>query len=193
MGSLRLPKINTKMSTRTKSVEMSKIVSNSEIHLHHCLCEPSDFKIGRSNHQRCSVKKVFLKILQNWQKRNCVRAPHGFSTVSFTEYLRTLFLQNTSGWLLLMKRVDVQKFNTVSLICLNSKLYHAPSEWWLLFWCNEELFLIKKTWLNCKKQTFFLTLFQRQSRRGVQSRVHNFSKPTGKYLCKSLCVGASFG
>ena len=35
MESLCLPKINTKMSNRTKSVEMSKIVSNWEIHLHH--------------------------------------------------------------------------------------------------------------------------------------------------------------
>ena len=56
------------MPTRTKNAEMSKIVSNSEIHLHHCLCESSGFKIGKSNHQRCSVKKVYLKILQNWQK-----------------------------------------------------------------------------------------------------------------------------
>ena len=40
---------------------MSKIVSNSEIHLHHCLCEPRGFKIGESN--QCSVRKVFLKIL----------------------------------------------------------------------------------------------------------------------------------
>ena len=32
MESLCLPKINTKTPTRTNSVEMSKIVSNSEIH-----------------------------------------------------------------------------------------------------------------------------------------------------------------
>ena len=61
MESLCLPKINTKMPTRTKSVEMRKIVSNSEIHLHHCLCESRGFKTGRSNHRRCSVKNVFLK------------------------------------------------------------------------------------------------------------------------------------
>ena len=64
-GKLVLAENKHKMPTRTKSVEMSKIVSNSEIHLHHYLCESSVFKIGRSNHQRCSVKKVFLKILQN--------------------------------------------------------------------------------------------------------------------------------
>ena len=60
-----LPKINAKMTTRTKNAEMSKIVSNSEIHLHHCLCESRGFKIGKSKHRRCSVKKVFLKILEN--------------------------------------------------------------------------------------------------------------------------------
>ena len=62
---LCLPKINAKMPTTTKNAKTSKIVSNSEIHLHHCLCESSGFKIGKSNHQRCSVKKVYLKILQN--------------------------------------------------------------------------------------------------------------------------------
>ena len=101
-----------KMLTRTKNAEMSKRVSNSEIHLHHCLCESRGFKIGKSNHRRCSVKKVFLKILQNWQKRTCVRVRHWFSTDSFTKFLRTLFLQNTSGRLLLMKNLIVKNFNS---------------------------------------------------------------------------------
>ena len=57
--------LNAKMPARTKNAEMSKIVSNSEIHLDHCLCESRGFKIGKSNHRKCSVKKVFLKILQN--------------------------------------------------------------------------------------------------------------------------------
>ena len=138
------------MPNRTKNVEMSKIVSISEIHLHHCLCESRGFTIWRSNHQRCSVKKVFLKILQNWQKRTCAPVRHWFSTVSFTKFLRTIFLQNTSGRRGLMKRLMVKNFNSVSLIFLNSGLYHAPPEWWL-FWRNEEHFLIKKTWLNFNK------------------------------------------
>ena len=62
---LVLAKKNTKMPTRTKSVEKSKIVSKSEIHLRLCLCESRGFKIGRNNHQGCSIKKVLLKILQN--------------------------------------------------------------------------------------------------------------------------------
>ena len=46
----------------------------------------------------------------------------------------------------------VKHFNSVSLIFLNSQLYRAPPEWWLLFWCNEEQLLVKKTCLNVKKQ-----------------------------------------
>ena len=63
--SLCLPKIKKNMPTRTNSVEMNKIVTNSEIHLHYCLCESRGFKTGRSSHQGCSIKKVFLKLLQN--------------------------------------------------------------------------------------------------------------------------------
>ena len=43
----------------------------------------------RSSHQRCSKKKVFLKMQQNSQENICAR------------FLRTPFLQNTSGRLLL--------------------------------------------------------------------------------------------
>ena len=107
---LCLPKINAKMPTRTKYPEMNKIVSNSEIHLHHCLCESRGFKIGKNNHRRCSVKKVLLKVFQHWQKRTCVRVRHRVSTVSFTKFLRALFLQSTSGRLLLMKKLGDQKF-----------------------------------------------------------------------------------
>ena len=102
------------MPTRTKNAEISNIVSNSEIHLHHCLCESGGFKIGKSIHRRCSVKKVFLKILkttkgQKLQKNTCVRVRHWFSADSFTKFLRTVFPQNTSGRLLLMKKLDDQK------------------------------------------------------------------------------------
>ena len=146
MKSLFLPKINTKMPTRTKSVEMSKIVSNSEIHLHHCLCESRGFKIGKSNHQRCSVKKVFLKILQNWQKKTCVWVNTGFLLSVSWNFWKHFFCRTLPGGCFWRKSLMVKKFNSVSLICLNSRLYHAPPEWWLSFWCNEEHFLIQKTW-----------------------------------------------
>ena len=145
-----LPKINTKRPTRTKSVETSKIVSNSKIHLHHCLCESRDFKIGRSNHRRCSVKQVFLKILQNQQKSTYVRVRHGFFTVSFTKFLRKLFYRALPGNCFWWRGLMVKNLYSVLLIFLNSQLYHAPTEWWLLFWCKEEYFLIKKTSLNFK-------------------------------------------
>ena len=148
MESLCLPKINTKMPTRTKIVELSKIVSNSEIHLHHCLCKSRGFKIGRSYHRRCSIKQVFLKILENWQKNTCVRVWHGFSTVSFTKFLRTLFCRTFPRDCFWWKGLIVKNLSSVSLVFLNSQLYHAPPEWWLLFWCNEEYFLIKKTWVD---------------------------------------------
>ena len=45
MESLYLPKINTKMLFRTKSVEMSKIMSTSEIHLHHASVNPGALKL----------------------------------------------------------------------------------------------------------------------------------------------------
>ena len=87
----------------------------------------------------------------------------------------------------------VKNVNSVSLFFLNSQLYHAPLEWWLLFWCNEKHFLIKKTWLNSKSQTLYLTLFQRHRishlwcsvKKGV---LRNFPTFTEKYLCQSLYI-----
>ena len=90
MESLYLPKINKKMLTRTNNTELSKIVSNSEIHLHHCLCESTAFKVGKSNHRRCSVKKMFLKILQNWQKRS-LKVWHRFSHASSSRTFLSLY------------------------------------------------------------------------------------------------------
>ena len=55
----------------------------------------------RSSHRRCSIKKVFLVISQN-----------------FAKFLRTLFLQNTSGQLLLWGD------NILILFLRNIKLYN---------------------------------------------------------------------
>ena len=76
--------------------------------------------IYRSSHWRCSIRKVFLKISQNLQKNTFVRVSylikfqasacnfilkkrlwHRCFTVNFAKFLRTPFLQNTSGRLLL--------------------------------------------------------------------------------------------
>ena len=66
-----------------------------------------------SSHRRCSVKNVFLKILLNWQEHTCTRVSFliklqayfikkGCFPVNFTKFLRTPFLQNTPGRLILM-------------------------------------------------------------------------------------------
>ena len=131
--SLCLPKINTKMPTRTKSVEINKILTNSEIRLHHCICQSSCFKTGKNSHRRCSIKKLFPKILQNWQKSICVRVRHRFFSRQFykiienTFYYRTL-PGNCFWWIGLM----VKTFNSMSLIFLNSQhfIMFLP-EWWL--------------------------------------------------------------
>ena len=121
------------------------------------------FKIGKSNHRRCLVKNVFLKILQNWQKRTCdlwTRVRHGFSTVSFTKFWKTLFFTKLPGDYFWWRSLMAKNFNSVLLIFLNSELYHAPPEWWLLFWCNEEYILIQKTWPSFKWQTIFWHYFK---------------------------------
>ena len=64
----------------------------------------------------------------------------------------------------------------------------------------EEYLLMKKTkrmletFLILYNKFLSLTLFQMQSRRSVESRVHNFffSKLIGNHLLKSPCVGVSF-
>ena len=125
-------------------------MTNLEIRLHNCLCESRGFKIGRSSHQRCSIKKVLLKISQNWQENTCdgvsflitLQDIDFFLSVlqNFWEHLFYRILPGDCFWIGLM----VKKFNYVSLIFLNLQLYHAPPEWSLLFWCNEEHLLMKK-------------------------------------------------
>ena len=48
--------------------------------------------------QRCSIKRVFLKISQNSQENNCARVSF---PVNFVKFLRTLFLTEHLRWLLL--------------------------------------------------------------------------------------------
>ena len=73
--------------------------------------------------RRCSVKKVFLEISQNSQKNTCARVSfliscrpeacnfiwkrlwHRCFPVNFTKFLRTPFLQNTSGRLILQSLI----------------------------------------------------------------------------------------
>ena len=65
----------------------------------------------RSSHRTCSVEKLFLEISQNLQENTCARVSFLIKLqrlwrrcfpVSFAKFLRTPFLQNTSGQLLLL-------------------------------------------------------------------------------------------
>ena len=69
----------------------------------------------RSSHQGCPMKEVFLKISQNSQENTCARVSfliklldllknrlwHSCFPVDFAKFLRTPFLENTFGLLLL--------------------------------------------------------------------------------------------
>ena len=87
----------------------------------HCAPAPNKKRLlNFLSQQRCSIKKGFLKISQNSQENTCARvsyliklqAPpatllkktlwHRCFPVNFAKFLRTLFLQNTSGQLLLI-------------------------------------------------------------------------------------------
>ena len=86
---------------------------------------------NRSSHWRCSVKKVFLEISQNSQENTCARVSflinlrpvtlfkkllwHRCFPVKFAEFLRTPFLQNTSGRLL-VKEEKIGRGSFVSTV-----------------------------------------------------------------------------
>ena len=119
---LCFPKTNTKMPSRTKNVEMNWIVTNSETHLHNCPCESRGFKIGRSSHRRCSIKKGALKNFAKVTGKNLCQSlfinkdagprPKIPTEVFFCQvcqfFFKNTFLQNISGRLLLNK-LDGQK------------------------------------------------------------------------------------
>ena len=73
------------------------------------------YSIIRSSHGRCSIKKVFLKILQNTQENTSARVSfliqfpasllqnrlwHRCFPVNFAKFLRTLFLAEHLRWLM---------------------------------------------------------------------------------------------
>ena len=82
--SLRLPKINSKMTTRTKNGEMNKVVNL-------CLCESRDLKIGRSNHRRCSINKMFLKNLQKLTGEHLCPSPTQIFSCHFNDIFENTF------------------------------------------------------------------------------------------------------
>ena len=92
------------MPTRTKNVEMNWIVTNSETHLHSCPCESRGFKIGRSSHRRCSIKKGALKNFAKVTGKNLCQslfinkdAGPSFSVKFANFFLRTPFYRTSPG------------------------------------------------------------------------------------------------
>ena len=66
----------------------------------------------RSNHQRCSIKKMLLKISQNSQEKRLWRR---WFPVNFENFLRAPFLQNTSGRQLLKKKKIFWDYQDIAL------------------------------------------------------------------------------
>ena len=86
---------------------MSNIVSNSEIHLHHCLCESRGFKIRKSNYRRCSVKKGILENFAKLTEKDLCPSPtlvfywqfyEIFENTFFTEHLRATASDEKEAW-----------------------------------------------------------------------------------------------
>ena len=85
------------MPTRTKSVEINKILNNSEIRLYHCHCESSCFETARNSHRRCSVKKIALENFAKLTGKHLCPCPtqvfsrqcyQFFENTFFTEHFR---------------------------------------------------------------------------------------------------------
>ena len=60
------------------------------------------YDIDRSSHQRCSIKKVFLKILQTSQENTCVRVSGLTAQMFFCEFCKNFkgifFTENLPSW-----------------------------------------------------------------------------------------------
>ena len=77
--------------------------------------------ICRSSHRMCSIKKLFLKILQIHNKKTCVgvsflikKLQHRCFPVNFMKFVRTPFLQNNS-WQMLLYMIDILALNDLLL------------------------------------------------------------------------------
>ena len=91
----------------------------------------------RSSHQRCSVKKTLLEISQDSQENTCAivsllkkKLWHRCFPVNFAKFLRTPFLQNISGRLLLhfqeKLHIDIADHNYTEFIGPLVILIEAP-------------------------------------------------------------------
>ena len=88
-------------------------------------------------------RSLFLNNIAGLRPAKIITPTQVFSSQFYEIFENTFFTVHFGGeyfWIGLM----VKKFNYVSLIFLNFRLNHAPPDWSLLFWCNEEHLLMKK-------------------------------------------------
>ena len=144
------------MLVKNKHKNVSRMLRWSEMN---CLCESRGFKTARSSHRRCSVKKLFLKILQNWQEIACEEVSF---LITFLTFFNSVYFKISDRFLSVLRNfwepsfyripwgdcfwisLMVKNINYVSLIFLNLQLNHAPLERSLLFWCKEGHLLMRK-------------------------------------------------
>ena len=126
---------------------------------------------------------MLLEISQNSQKNICARVSfliklkkklwHRCFPVNFATFLRTPFLQNTSGRLLL----EVFLYYTIYIICIDIICIHWILLDMMLWYSKAFLFFLFVLWSNRN------SLRRCSVKRGVH---RNFTKFTGKRLCQSL-------
>ena len=84
---------------------MPKLITHTRYYPQHLLSVVRKIPPFKSIHQRYSVKKMFLKIMQSSLKNTCVSVlflkketlAQVFFPVNFVKFLKTTFLQNTYG------------------------------------------------------------------------------------------------
>ena len=108
---MKKTQINTCLSQLQENNKINTRKANITILLTIPTIEPHENKISslliEAVVRRCSVKKVFLEILQNSQENTCARVSvkkrlwHRCFPVNFAKFLRTPFLTEHLRWLLL--------------------------------------------------------------------------------------------
>ena len=98
-------------------------------------------KIGRESPVMESLfNNVFNFFFNNFFVKNSDPGFFLWVLRNFWEHFFYRILPGDCFWIGLIVKI----FNYMSLIFFNLKLNHAPPEWPVLFWCNEEHLLMKK-------------------------------------------------
>ena len=89
-----------------------------------------------SSHQKRSIKKMFLKTLQNYQGNTCDRGTQVFSS-EFVKTLRTHFLQHTSGGRFCSCECELAQFYSEDLLFFSEFNFYRKKK--LFFYCQSNL------------------------------------------------------